>query len=229
MSKICAALLLSFGGLVLSKRAKGVDGGKLDVGKDDILSLDDVAPRSMAEVGESLEVNASRAEDVECFCINPYIYADLDPYIYPNLDDEDYRGESAWGRCVGDHGARYGPHAFRCNEICEDKRKFVHFEGSAQTLSFCGNENGGLTEPIECQCLDGLETFQNQENKKIAQKRYRKGTIDNPNTLWMLKVKHTFSRRGKANGNLKDCYVHCPDTCRSAQMVIAGCAMPVHA
>ena len=45
----------------------------------------------MAEVGESLEVNASRAEDVECFCINPYIYADLDPYIYPNLDDEDYR------------------------------------------------------------------------------------------------------------------------------------------
>ena len=105
----------------------------------------------------------------------------------------------------------------------------MHFEGSAQTLSFCGNENGGLTEPIECQCLDGLETFQNQENKKIAQKRYRKGTIDNPNTLWMLKVKHTFSRRGKANGNLKDCYVHCPDVCRSAQMVIAGCAMPVHA
>ncbi|CAJ1358938.1 unnamed protein product [Effrenium voratum] len=221
MSKICAALLLSFGGLVLSKRAEGVDGGKLDMGKDDMLSLDDVAPRSMAEVGESLEVNASRAEDVECFCINPYIYADL--------DDEDYRGGSAWGQCVGDHGARHGPHGIRCNEICEDKRKFVYFEGSAQTLSFCGNDNGGFTGQIECQCLDGLETFQNQENKKIAQKRYRKGKIDDPNTLWMLKVKHTFNSQYNANGNLKDCYSQCPAVCRQHEMVIGGCAMPVHA
>ena len=33
---------------MLSKRAEGVDGGKLDMGKDDMLSLDDVAPRILA-------------------------------------------------------------------------------------------------------------------------------------------------------------------------------------
>jgi len=191
---------------------------------DRIMSLDDDAPTSVAEIDR--EVNASRGEDVECFCINPYIYADL--------DDQDYTSKrgSDWSQCVGDAGERkegWSKHGIRCNEICEDKKKFVSFEGTTQTLSFCGNDNGGLSGKIECQCLDGLETWQNKENKKIATKRYEKGKIDNPNTLWMLKVKQNFNHQHSAQGNLKDCYTKCPDVCRQNEMIIGGCAMPVHA
>eukprot|EP00441_Pelagodinium_beii_P038072 CAMPEP_0197650518 /NCGR_PEP_ID=MMETSP1338-20131121/30993_1 /TAXON_ID=43686 ORGANISM="Pelagodinium beii, Strain RCC1491" /NCGR_SAMPLE_ID=MMETSP1338 /ASSEMBLY_ACC=CAM_ASM_000754 /LENGTH=190 /DNA_ID=CAMNT_0043224941 /DNA_START=179 /DNA_END=751 /DNA_ORIENTATION=+ len=190
------------------------------------MSLDDVEAMSLAEVGEDLKANASHAEDVECFCINPYIYADLDDESYT-----DKRGP-AWSQCVGDVGERkpgWSQHGIRCNEICEDKKKYVRFEGVDQTLSFCGNDNGGLTGKIECQCLDGTETYQNRENQKIAQKRYQKGKIDSPNTLWMLKVKHNFNSEGSSQGNLKNCYTRCPNICRQHEMVIGGCAMPAHA
>lgn len=180
----------------------------------EIMDLNDVA---------NLTESTGRAEDVECFCIDPYIYADL--------DDADYK-KDPWAECVGDYGERQGGFrnkGLRCNEICEDDKKFVFFEGKRQTLSFCGTDNGGFNGKIECQCLDGNDTYGNPTNKKVAQKRYQKGKISNPNTLWMLHVKENYAHGRTAQDNLKQCYQECPNVCRQNEMIIGGCAMPADA
>lgn len=171
----------------------------------------------------SSEENAATEDEVGCFCINPYVYADLHSKNYGTGNEgEDEATTNAFEECVGNPGE--DPN--RCNEVCEEKGKFITFHETSQTLSFCGNTNGGLNGKVMCQCLDGHSTMNDENNKKIAAKRVRQKKIKDPNTLWMLDRKAMYSGGAKAYDNLKECYNKCTAECRKNHMFIAGCSTP---
>lgn len=164
----------------------------------------------------SVSVLQVGAEDVECFCIDNYEFVDFDDYG-PDGDGGHYEDL--------DSCAKGGGGATRCNEICEKKPKnIVGYEGKRQTISFCGEDNGLIGDKIECQCMDGAETFKHS-NRKKALKKYR-----NANVLSQFAggnaVAHTFEDQSSAAGNLKKCYENCPHICKKKDKLTGGCAMP---
>jgi len=167
---------------------------------------------SVLEEGSGGSQNRSKRgwgeEDVECFCIDYYEYVDWDDYSHYS-DPED---------CMQGHD--------RCNEKCERESKhIVRFEGMRQTLSFCGTDEGWLSQRPECQCLDGSDTFKHS-NKKKAQKKY-----GNPNILTQFAggAAHAYEGYGSNAANLRACYQNCPSLCASKKKLTGGCAMPTSA
>ena len=167
---------------------------------------------SVLEEGSGGSQNRSKRgwgeEDVECFCIDYYEYVDWDDYSHYS-DPED---------CM--QGSR------RCNEKCERESKhIVFFEGTRQTLSFCGTDEGWLSHRPECQCLDGEDTFKHS-NKKKALKKYGR-----PNILTQFAggAAHAYVGYGSNAANLRACYQNCPSLCASKKKLTGGCAMPANA
>merc|ERR1719436_1464717 len=97
--------------------------------------------------------------------------------------------------------------SYRCNEICENKRKhYVHFEGKPQTLSFCGTDEGWLSRKPECQCLDSEDTFKHSNKKKAKKKGWRPNTL----TQFAHGATHAYDGYGSNEANLLACYQNCP-------------------
>eukprot|EP00929_Paragymnodinium_shiwhaense_P006516 TRINITY_DN11004_c0_g1_i1.p1 TRINITY_DN11004_c0_g1~~TRINITY_DN11004_c0_g1_i1.p1 ORF type:complete len:249 (+),score=66.95 TRINITY_DN11004_c0_g1_i1:91-747(+) len=195
--------------------ASRVQGHSSDAVQDAVTDADEelkVVDASLLEKEANVvAVNNTRAEDVECFCMPPYLYADL--------DDDDVNAVDCFGS---------GDDHLRCDNICQRKGKQVYFEGQTQTISFCGGDKGepDLRGETECQCFDLEDTLKDKSNKKKTEKLYEKGKISSKGEGWMVKNVANFNRQYSSEDNLKDCYRHCPDACHDKYMVTAGCAYP---
>lgn len=120
----------------------------------------------------------------------------------------------------------------RCNELCESAGKLVSFQGTSQTLSFCGKENGNYGPPIKCHCMDGHDTFKHS-NKKKARKKYNNERVLTQFANGLKKngqiksaVGRIFEGHGSSADNLAQCYEHCPGVCHRKEKLTGGCAMP---
>lgn len=175
----------------------------------DITENDTSMQTSLAQ----LESNSTRREDVECFCLQPYLYSDL--------DDEEVETRDCTGR---------GNDYYRCDNICQRHGKIVLFEGMRQTLSFCGGDHGEpySGDETECQCFDPSDTLGEEGNKKKGEKLWRKGKLQSRNEVWMVKRMANYHGFHNPEKNLKACYAKCPTVCHDHYMNTAGCAFPMH-
>jgi len=182
-----------------------------------IFNLDQYIKPNLKNTSSSvLSIDASSAEDSECFCFSKEARESKWGDEENELLDLDYGDEETaydtLPQCIeADHS---------CNDVCEEAGKLVIYEGALQSISYCGQKAEDMdwvfkpNEESKCVCMDLTETIAFATSIDVNYAEYMQ---------WP--PVHSFKGTGTAKGNLMYCYAMCPMMCALNDMTIGGCAM----